>query len=47
MKPISSRFGISRRVLLSILALLPVFAPSAAMAQQAPSAAFSFAAYGD
>ena len=47
MKPISSRFGISRRVLLSILALLPVFAPSAAMAQQAPPAAFSFAAYGD
>jgi hypothetical protein len=47
MKPISSRFGISRRVLLSTLALLPAFPPSAAMAQQAPSAAFSFAVYGD
>ena len=47
MKPISSRFGISRRVLLSTLALLPAFSPWAAMAQQAPSAAFSFAVYGD
>jgi hypothetical protein len=47
MKPISSRFGTSRRVLLSILALLPAFSPCAAMAQQAPPAAFSFAVYGD
>ena len=50
MKPIVSRFGISRRVLLSTLALLPAFQPRAAMAQQAPPAAgsaFSFAVYGD
>ena len=47
MEPISSRFGISRRVLLSTLALLPAFSPWAAMAQQAPLAAFSFAVYGD
>jgi hypothetical protein len=47
MKTIVSHFGISRRVLLSTLALLPGFPPCAAMAQQAPPAAFSFAAYGD
>ncbi len=50
MKPIVPRFGISRRVLLSTLALLPAFQPRAAMAQQAPpaaSSAFSFAVYGD
>ena len=47
MKPICSRFGISRRVLLSTLALLPALSPWAAMAQQAPAAAFSFAVVGD
>jgi hypothetical protein len=49
MKPIVPHFGISRRVLLSTLALLPAFQPRAAMAQQAPPAAsaFSFAVYGD
>src|SRR5262245_35401313 len=50
MKPISWRFGTSRRVLLSTLALLPAFLPTAAMPQQAPpaaSSAFSFAVYGD
>ena len=50
MKSIVPHFGISRRVLLSTLALLPAFQPRAAMAQQAPpaaSSAFSFAVYGD
>ena len=50
MKPIVLHFGISRRALLSTLALLPAFQPRAAMAQQAPSAAssaFSFAVYGN
>ena len=47
MKPICSRFGISRRALLSTLALLPAFSPWAATAQQAPPTAFSFAVYGD
>jgi hypothetical protein len=47
MKPISFRFENCRRVLLSTLALLLAFPPWAAMAQQAPPAAFSFAVYGD
>jgi hypothetical protein len=47
MKPLSSRLVTSRRVLLSTLALLPALLLSAAMAQQAPPAAFSFAVYGD
>ena len=50
MKSIVPHFGISRRVLLSTLALLPAFQPRAAMAQQAPpaaSSAFSFAVHGD
>src|SRR6266540_7106924 len=50
MTPIVLSPGISRRVLLSTLALLPAFRPQAAMAQQAPpaaSSAFSFAVYGD
>ena len=47
MKPIFSRLGIVRHVLLSTLALLPAFSPWSAAAQQAPPAAFSFAVYGD
>ena len=50
MKPIVLHFDISRRALLSTLALLPAFQPRAAMGQQAPpaaSSAFSFAVYGD
>jgi len=51
MKPTVAHFHVSRRVLLSTLALLPGFPAGAAMAQQAPptaaGSAFSFAAYGD
>ena len=50
MQSIVAPSGINRRILLSTLAVLPIFQPWAAMAQQAPSAAssaFSFAAVGD
>jgi hypothetical protein len=50
MKPSPTSHGISRRVLLSTLALLPALQPSAARAQQTRPAAgsgFSFAVYGD
>ena len=47
MKQTSSHFRIGHRVLLSTLALLPAFLPWAAMAQQSPPAAFSFAVVGD
>jgi Calcineurin-like phosphoesterase len=50
MKPNPSSFGISRRALLSTLALLPGIAPRTATAQQTKrgaGSAFSFAVYGD
>src|SRR5262245_29259771 len=50
MRPTVLCTDISRRAMLSTLALLPAFQPQAAMAQQAPPAAgsaFSFAVYGD
>jgi hypothetical protein len=50
MSPMRPSSGIHRRILLSILALLPAFWLPAVTAQQAPSApktAFAFAVYGD
>src|SRR5580693_4817484 len=50
MKPNIPASGVSRRVLLSTLALLPALAPQIATAQRtrpAAGSAFSFAVYGD
>jgi len=50
MNPISHFSNINRRILLSTLALLPVFPPRTAAAQQTSpgdGGAFSFAVYGD